>query len=136
MPNQIHPLEINIATPIETNDRPPVTPALDDESRKNVIVLGFAVIIGVLAAVVFAWTIWVTIWHFSFWEVILRDHFAAIVGLPGAAAASFAIVVFLRQTDGPIEFEGLGFKFKGASGQVAMWAICFLSITIAIKAVW
>jgi len=65
-----------------------------------------------------------------------RDHYAAIVGLPAAAAVSFVIVVFLRQADGPIEFKGLGFEFKGASGQVAMWVICFLAIAGAIKLCW
>jgi hypothetical protein len=68
--------------------------------------------------------------------MLLRDHFAAIVGLPGAVMVAFALVVFLRQTDGPVEFEGLGFKFKGASGQVIMWAVCFLSMAVAIKMCW
>jgi hypothetical protein len=68
--------------------------------------------------------------------MLLRDHFAAIAGLPGAVMVAFALVVFLRQTDGPVEFEGLGFKFKGASGQVIMWAVCFLSMAVAIKMCW
>ncbi len=67
---------------------------------------------------------------------ILRDHFGAVMGLPGAALVAFVIVVFLQQTSGPIEIEGLGLKFKGAAGQVIMWTICFLAIAIAIKLVW
>jgi hypothetical protein len=67
---------------------------------------------------------------------VLKDHYAAIVGLPAAASVSFILVVLLRQTDGPIEFEGLGFKFRGASGQVAMWVICFLAFAVAIKLCW
>ncbi|MGH6867765.1 MAG: hypothetical protein ACREDA_02595 [Methylocella sp.] len=51
---------------------------------------------------------------------VLREHLLVIVGVAEAAGASIAIVVFLRQTDGPIEFEGLGFKLKGAAGQVTM----------------
>ena len=70
------------------------------------------------AAIVFGFTIVVVATQFTYWQEVLRDHFAAIIGLPGAAAVAFALVVFLRQTDGPIEFEGLGFKFKGAAGQV------------------
>ena len=73
---------------------------------------------------------------FPYWPEIIRDHWSAVVGLPGAAAVSFIIVVFLRQTEGPIEFEGLGFKFKGAAGQVAMWVICFLAFVVAIKLIW
>jgi hypothetical protein len=38
--------------------------------------------------------------------------------LPIGATLAFVIVSFLRQIDGPIEFERLGFKFKGAAGQV------------------
>jgi len=70
------------------------------------------------------------------WVDILYDHFAAIIGLPGAACVAFGIVAFLRQTDGPIEFEGFGFKFKGAAGQVVMWVLCFLAIAGAIKLLW
>jgi hypothetical protein len=44
--------------------------------------------------------------------------------------------MFLEQTSGPIEFEGLGFKFKGASGPVVLWVFCFLAIAGAIKLVW
>jgi hypothetical protein len=67
---------------------------------------------------------------------ILQRHYQAIIGLPAAAAVSFIIVVFLRQTEGPIEFEGLGFKLKGAAGQAVMWVVCFLAIAGAIKLVW
>jgi len=54
----------------------------------------------------------------------------------GSELGAFSHVVFLRQTDGPIEFNGLGFEFKGASGQVAMWVVCFLAIAGAIKFLW
>jgi hypothetical protein len=73
---------------------------------------------------------------FPYANEILKDHYAAIIGLPASAAVSFILVVFLRQTDGPIEFEGLGFKFKGASGQVVMWVLCFLAFAGAIKLCW
>jgi hypothetical protein len=56
--------------------------------------------------------------------VTIREaHYQAIIGLPAAAAVSFIIVIFLLQTEGPIEFEGLGFKLKGAAGQATMWVI-------------
>ena len=74
--------------------------------------------------------------HLHNWEKVLEEHFAAIIGLPGAAAAAFVLVVFLRQTEGPIEFEGLGFKLKGAAGQILMWVICFLALAGAIKLLW
>jgi hypothetical protein len=49
---------------------------------------------------------------------------------------AFLLVVFLRQTEGPFEFKGLGFEFNAASGQVAMWVVCFLAIVGAIKLLW
>lgn len=67
---------------------------------------------------------------------IVRAHFAATVGLPGAALVALCLVLFLEHTSGNIEFEGLGFKFKGASGPILLWMICFLAITVAIKLLW
>jgi hypothetical protein len=96
----------------------------------------FAVLTALCAVVIFGYAILVVAYGFRYWEEILRDHFAAIIGLPGAAAVAFMLVVFLRQTEGPIEFKGLGFEFKGASGQVAMWVVCFLAIAVAIRLCW
>ena len=67
---------------------------------------------------------------------IVKSHFAATVGLPMAALLAAFIVVSLRHSDGPMTFEGLGFKFEGSSGQVILWVFCFLSITAAIRLVW
>jgi hypothetical protein len=95
----------------------------------------FAVLAVIAAALIFAFAVLVST-HLQNWEKVLEEHFAAIIGLPGAAAAAFVLVVFLRQTEGPIEFEGLGFKLKGAAGQILMWVICFLAIAGAIKLLW
>lgn len=67
---------------------------------------------------------------------IVKEHFAAIVGLPVAAIFSAFLVVVLQQTSGPVRFEGLGFKFEGTSGQVVLWIFCFLAIAGAIKLLW
>lgn len=67
---------------------------------------------------------------------LMLHQFAAVVGLPAAALASLCLVMFLEKTSGPIEFEGLGFKFKGASGPVVLWVFSFLAIVGAIKLVW
>jgi hypothetical protein len=67
---------------------------------------------------------------------ILRQRFAAIVGLPAAGAVAFVIVMVFRQTAGPIEFEAAFIKFKGAAGPVILWALCFLAIAGAIKMLW
>jgi hypothetical protein len=64
------------------------------------------------------------------------SHFAATIGLPSAALASLCIVIVLEGTAGPIQLEGLGFKFKGAAGPIVFWMFCFLAITFAIHLLW
>jgi hypothetical protein len=73
---------------------------------------------------------------FEFWKDLVREHFAATMGLTGATIVSFAIVVFLRQTEGPIELEALGMKFKGAAGQVVLWAFCTVVFALCAKLLW
>jgi hypothetical protein len=53
----------------------------------------------------------------------------------------FAWVFFLgasvlRETTGKLEFEALGFKFRGASGPVVLWVLCYFAITLSIKLLW
>ena len=97
----------------------------------------FSAIATVIASA-FLFVLWlVTDWTQPYWSKLVEEHFAAIIGLPMAALASFVIVVFLKQTnEQPIEFEGLGFKFKGPSGEVVLWLMCFIGITLAIKLLW
>jgi hypothetical protein len=45
-------------------------------------------------------------------------------------------VLFLEAKSGRIEFEGFGFKFRGASGEIILWVICFFAIVTAIKLLW
>jgi hypothetical protein len=65
-----------------------------------------------------------------------KEHFAAVVGLPTAALAALFVVAIFEATTGPIEFEGFGFKFRGAEGPIVFWAICFLAISGSIKLLW
>jgi hypothetical protein len=48
-----------------------------------------------------------------------------------AATTSFSIVSLFKVTNGPIEFEALGFKFHGASGPVVLWLLCFLAVVVS-----
>jgi len=78
-----------------------------------------------------------TMWTGQPWLVeIAREHFAATIGLPAAALVSLCIVLLLEHSAGAIEFEGLSFKFRGASGPIVLWILCFLSIAGAIKLLW
>ena len=71
------------------------------------------------------------------WVVdLVQKHFAALICVPMAALMSMCVVILLRYTAGPIEFKVPGFEFKGASGQVVLWIVCFLAIVTAIKLVW
>lgn len=72
----------------------------------------------------------------GYWLAISLNHFPAVLGLPGAAVAAMVVVIVLRNVEGPIEFQGLGFKFKGASGPVVLWVFCFLAIAGAIRLLW
>jgi hypothetical protein len=97
-----------------------------------------AMISAIIACVVMGVIIILFIYHvgFDFWAGLVKEHFAATMGLAGASMVSFAIVVFLRQTEGPIELEGLGMKFKGAAGQVVLWAFCIIVFALCAKLLW
>jgi hypothetical protein len=69
-------------------------------------------------------------------QELLIQHYVAIVGLPTAAMAAFMLIFLFRQTSGPIELEGLGFKFKGAAGPIVLWMLAFLAMALALKVTW
>ena len=64
------------------------------------------------------------------------SHFKAIVGLPAATMTALVLVLVLKQNAGPIEFKGLSFEFKGTSGEVVLWVVCFLAIVYSIDKLW
>ena len=69
-------------------------------------------------------------------KVLLNKNFAGTIVFVGILAASFAAVTFLRQSEGPVEFEGLGFKFKGAAGQVVLWCLCCAVLSACARLLW
>ncbi len=70
------------------------------------------------------------------WQKIAEEHFLATVCLTGFAIVSFAVVIFLRHTEGPVQFEVWGLKFKGAAGQVVIWAFCVIVLSLCAKLLW
>ena len=72
----------------------------------------------------------------GFLKTIVVEHFAAVIGLPMSALLAAFIVSGLHYAEGTIKFEGLGMKFEGASGQIILWIVCFLSIAVTIKLLW
>jgi hypothetical protein len=64
---------------------------------------------------------------------VVSRHFNGAVMMPLSTLFALLIVMVFKSTGGPVEFEALGFKFKGAAGEAAMWIACFLAITVAAK---
>jgi hypothetical protein len=65
------------------------------------------------------------------------DHFPALVGLPFAGYGALALVLLLEaRSEEPIEIKGFGFEFKGASGPVILWILCFVAIAACVKLTW
>lgn len=104
-----------------------------DETR-NIINIAVA-LLGLGGVVLLIVAVWLNRFDPVLTQLVVRN-FAAIIGLPFAFLAAFAIVALFRQTEGPVEFEGLGLKFKGASGQIILWMICFSAIAANIKLLW
>jgi len=83
---------------------------------------------------------------FVIWNTINREqrlmdmvyeHYAAIVGLPFVGYAALAIVLLLEARSGePVEFSVPGFSFKGASGPIVLWVVCFMAISVCFKLLW
>ena len=122
-------------TPASTTNPPDVTVSPTEEKFRRVaiwLLLGFMLVI--LSAVFYAFVRHGQVEQL--WIPIVKDHFAAIVGLPMAALASLCIVLVLRISSGPIEFEAWGLKFKGAAAPIVFWVLCNLSIAVSIKMLW
>ena len=67
---------------------------------------------------------------------MVQEHPAATIGLAMSAITAFCLVALLEIARGPIEFEALGFKFKGASGPVILWVFCFLAMVFGVWLLW
>ena len=72
----------------------------------------------------------------DYWQTLIRQQFPVLVGLPMAGLGALFLVLILRISAGPLEFEIAGVKLKGAAAPVTFWILCFLSGAIAIKLLW
>ena len=64
---------------------------------------------------------------------MVQEHPAATIGVAMSAVTAFCLVAILEISRGAIEFEALGFKFRGASGPVILWVFCFL---VMVRCAW
>jgi hypothetical protein len=60
----------------------------------------------------------------------------ALIGIPLAAASAFCIVLIFEARAGRVEFEALGFRFRGGAGPAVIWVFAFLAIVGAIRLLW
>jgi len=93
-----------------------------------------AILVGIFVSVISILLLRTT--GFAFWQDVIKEHFLGSIGLIGIACLAFGIVIFLRQTEGPIEFEAMGMKLKGAAGQVILWALCVIVLSLCAKLLW
>lgn len=66
------------------------------------------------------------------WMVrLVERQFAAMILVPMSGLGALCIVLLLRLSSGPLEFKAIGFEFRGASGQVVLWIVCFIALVAA-----
>jgi hypothetical protein len=71
------------------------------------------------------------------WMVrLIERQFAAVILVPMSALGALCVVLLLRLSSGPLEFKAIGFEFRGASGQVVLWVVCFIALVSAVKLLW
>ena len=63
-------------------------------------------------------------------------QFPAFFCVPIAYVSALILVLILRVATGPVEFEFLGLKFRGSSGPLVFWILCFLSMIWAFNVLW
>jgi hypothetical protein len=67
---------------------------------------------------------------------IINAQFPGMIAVPLSALASLCVVLALKASAGPIEFEAVGFKFSGASGPLAFWVVIFIEFIWAVHYLW
>ena len=72
----------------------------------------------------------------DFWQMLIKEQFPVMIGLPMAGLAALFVTLVLRISTGPLEFEISGLKFKGGAAPIVFWLLCFLSISTAIGFLW
>jgi len=64
---------------------------------------------------------------------IIKQHFAALFGIPTAAMIALAVVMLLKISAGPLEFEALRIKVKGAAGELLFWSSVFSPSSLLLE---
>jgi hypothetical protein len=67
---------------------------------------------------------------------LVVEHVRALIGIPLAGASAFCILLIFEARAGHVEFEALGFRFRGGAGPAVIWVFSFLAIVAAIRILW
>lgn len=70
------------------------------------------------------------------WRHVLREHFAAVIGLPAAAMTALFLVLGLHQTMGRMEIDLPGLKLRGAAAGILLWTGSFVAMGLVLARVW
>jgi hypothetical protein len=98
----------------------------------------FGGLVVLIAPIAFAagWCIWNRGDRNDFYTRFIFTNYVTFFLLPYAAFFALYLVSIFESANGPIEFELLGLKFKGASGPIIFWVLIFLSAVLALKLLW
>jgi hypothetical protein len=122
-------------SPADTSQ--PAAKSATDQRLKRYVNWAFFVGAAVYSTFHAGFVIWNTLRGSDELIKMVYDHFAAIVGLPFAGFAALGLVLLLEsRSEQPIEFRAVGFEFKGASGPIVLWVLCFLAIVACLKVMW
>ncbi|MCW3474696.1 hypothetical protein [Limobrevibacterium gyesilva] len=118
----------------QTDSTPPIPPAQPQ--------LGWLVRIAFsgLAAIglVVLWRLWRLAAEVPAMELggLVARHGAVLIGVPAAAVLALFLIGIVRAIDGPIEFDVLGLRARGAGAAIILWIAAFVAIGLSIRAVW
>jgi hypothetical protein len=98
--------------------------------------MGLALSVAALAGIfISAVALWLNRFDPVTTELVLKN-FTVIIGLPLAAIVAFVVVVFFKQAESPMTIKFPGIELSGASGEVFLWLVCFVSIAVMIHLLW
>jgi hypothetical protein len=110
----------------------------DDRSttQRTVLIWLQTIVLGIVMVVLAVVWLYLFYQHFDVVTEQFKQHFAGVAGLPAIGMGALVLVLTLRHTEGPIKFEGLGFKFEGAAAPLVFWIMAFLAMCLGAKLLW
>ncbi len=97
--------------------------------------IGSTCAFGLVMAFIIAYIVFTSGREGDFVALMVR-YPGSMLGVPFCTMMALLIVLLLRTVEGPIEFSAFGISFKGASGPILMWVICFAALAWATKYLW